>query len=120
MIAAPTVADYRRMEASRDRWHAALTGLGLVILAVGVFWLLPWPPRVQQKSEEPTGSPSLNAGAPPRAAPAVFQGTGGVCADSGIAVAQPGALQVRPAGHPQPCRTLAFDLAQTYSGQGRR
>jgi hypothetical protein len=41
----PTAADYRRLAETRDRWHAALTGLTVTALVILVFWLLPLPAR---------------------------------------------------------------------------
>lgn len=47
MTQPPTASDYRRIAQIRDRWHAALTGLGVTAVTLLVFWLLPLPAKAQ-------------------------------------------------------------------------
>lgn len=44
---APSASDYRLLARTRDRWHTALTGLGVTAVTLLVFRLLPLPAKAQ-------------------------------------------------------------------------
>jgi len=58
-MGAPSVTEYRRRAARRDRWHTAAAMALVAALASLEFWLLPMPPASETAADPP--KPGSNA-----------------------------------------------------------